>query len=230
MANQLGQAALQSTATISCTPNVTVILSDKIISVMMVRIPVAYYKENENSTPVEHVLRFCDGGFRMYTHGGEQYYGLGGLMGITSSSSDLRATSGEVSVTISGIPNTSLYEIINSRIKGCPIQIFRSYFDGETYEPLTLRNGVNTTARFYGFINNYAIQEEYDVDRRTSSNTIVFSCTSSIDFLQNKTSGRKTNPSSEKKFFPNDKSMDRVPTLENTAFDFGKVPVTTTTA
>jgi hypothetical protein len=39
--------------------------------------------------------------------------------------------------------------------------------------------------------------------------------------LQNKTSGRLTNPVSNKKFFPTDTCMDRVPGLQGTSFNFG---------
>jgi hypothetical protein len=46
-------------------------------------------------------------------------------------------------------------------------------------------------------------------------------CASVVDVLGKKTGGRKTNPESEKKFFPTDLAMDRVPTLENATFDFG---------
>jgi hypothetical protein len=75
--------------------------------------------------------------------------------------------------------------------------------------------------KYRGFVNNYSLQEDFDIVSRTSTNSIILICNSAVDVLQNKFTGRKTNPESQKKFFPNDVSMDRVPTLENATFDFG---------
>jgi hypothetical protein len=43
--------------------------------------------------------------------------------------------------------------------------------------------------------------------------------------LQNRISGLKTNPTVWKNFYPNDTSMDRVPVIASTFFDFGSAPV-----
>jgi hypothetical protein len=75
--------------------------------------------------------------------------------------------------------------------------------------------------RFIGFVNNMALDEEYDTENRISSNTVVLSCSSVVDVMQNKISGRRTNPASMKRFYSSDISMDRVPTLINSYFDFG---------
>lgn len=185
---------------------------------LFVRIDVPYYKDTPISSPIAKVLLFSDRR-EPYTIDEEEYIGVGNLLGITSTNSELRATSGELTITLSGIPNSSIYEIVNSRIKGCSVRITRVFFDPETNEALEIEG--NPTARYRGFVNNYSLEEDWDNTTRTSSNTIVLVCASSIDVLSNKVSGRKTNPYSEKKFFPNDKSMDRVPTLENSTFNFG---------
>jgi hypothetical protein len=154
-----------------------------------------------------------------YTINGESYVGVGNLMNITSSSSELRTSNGEVTISLSGIPNSSIYEIVNSRIKGCPVRIYRGLFNPSTGAELPITN--NPLARYRGFVNNYSLTEDYDITARTATNTIVLICNSSIDVLQNKTTGRKTNPTSQKKFYPTDIAMDRVPTLENATFNFG---------
>jgi len=92
-------------------------------------------------------------------------------------------------------------------------------FDPVTNTPLEIEG--NPLARFRGFVNNYSLQEDYDNSTRTSTNTLVLVCSSSLDVLSNKVNGRKTNPYSQKRFYPDDLSMDRVPTLENATFDFG---------
>lgn len=185
---------------------------------LFVRIQVDYYKATAGSSATSEVLTFSD--LRTaYTINGEVYTGLGNLMNVSESSSELRPSSGELTIAISGIPNSSIYEIVNSRIKGCPVRIYRGLFDATTGADLPIAN--NILARYRGFVNNYSLQEEYDIQTRTASNTIILICNSSIDVLQNKVTGRKTNPTSQKKFYPTDVSMDRVPTLENATFNFG---------
>lgn len=185
---------------------------------LFVRIEVEYYKDSAGAAPISKTLLFSDRR-DSFTIGSDTYVGVGNLMGITSASSEIRTSSGELSITIAGIPNTSVYEIVNSRIKGCPVRIYRGVFNAETGAFITATG--NPMARYRGFVNNYALNEEYDINTRTSTNTITLICNSSIDVLQNKVAGRKTNPTSEKKFFPNDVSMDRVPTLKNATYDFG---------
>jgi len=185
---------------------------------LFVRIQVDYYKDSPNATPRQEILRFSDFKYPIEVNG-EVYQALGGLMGITDTRSEIRASSGELTITISGIPNTSIYEIVNSRIKGSPVMVTRVLFDPATNQMLNIPG--NPLAKYRGFVNNYSLQEDYDVRSRTSTNTIVLTCASAIDVLANKVSGRKTNPYSQRKFFPNDLSMNRVPTLENATFNFG---------
>lgn len=185
---------------------------------LFVRVEVEYYKSSPSASPTSTVLTFSD--LRApFVINGETYVGLGNLVSITSSSSELRTSNGELSIVIAGIPNTSIYEIVNSRIKGCPVRIYRGLFDPVNGTLLNVDN--NILARYRGFVNNYSLQEEYDIQTKTSSNSIVLICNSAIDVLQNKTTGRTTSPASQKKFYPNDISMDRVPNLENATFNFG---------
>lgn len=186
---------------------------------LFVKMEVEYYKSTPASTPTSVVLKFSD---RLYPHtiGSDTYTGLGKLMSITSSTSELRPSANEFTVTISGIPNTSIAEIINSRIKGSLVTVYRGLFDANTGQFLSGVTG-NPIIRFKGYVNNIGLDEEYDVENRNSTNTITIICNNIIDVFENKISGRRTNPSSQKKFYPSDISMDRVPNLENTTFDFG---------
>jgi DNA repair exonuclease SbcCD nuclease subunit len=47
------------------------------------------------------------------------------------------------------------------------------------------------------------------------------SITPVVELLNNKTSGRRTNPGDQKEWYPTDLSMDRVPGLANSNFNFG---------
>jgi hypothetical protein len=145
--------------------------------------------------------------------------GLGRLLGVSATSTELRTSSQQLYVSLSGIPNGSISEIVNSRIKGSPIEVWRVFFNPVTGAQLAITG--NPAGRFFGVVNNYSLQEDYDVEARVSSNTIILSCASVIDILNNKIAGRRTNPLDQKLFFPNDLSMDRVPKLVGANFNFG---------
>lgn len=154
------------------------------------------------------------------TIAGDTYVGLGNLLAISGSNSELRSSSQELSISISGIPNSSITDILASGIKGTPVIIRRGLFNATTNAFLSGVAG-NPIIRFTGFVNNLGFDEEYDLDTRTSSNTMILTCASNVDILNNKVQGRKTNSESQQKYFPNDLSMERVTALESSFFDFG---------
>jgi hypothetical protein len=184
---------------------------------LFVRIQVDEYSTNGSSFSAQ-VLRFSDMN-TTFEINGESYIGAGNFMGITPTSSEIRASGGEVTISLSGIPNTSIAEIVNSKIKGAPVRIYRAFFNAATGGFLNIAG--NPAGRYRGFVNNYSLNEDYDPQTRTSSNTLVLVCSSAVEVLSNKIAGRKTNPESQKQFYPNDLSMDRVPALENATFNFG---------
>ena len=188
---------------------------------LFVKIEIDYYKANPGDTATSTDLLFSDR-IQSTTIGTDTYLGLGKLVSIGTSKSELRVAGDDVVIVITGIPNSSISEIVNSRIKGSPVTIYRALFNTTTNQLITFSgSGSNPMIRFKGYVNNLSLEEEYDVENRTSSNTLVLNCSSVVDILQNKISGRKTNPTSMKKFYSTDISMDRVPTLENSFFDFG---------
>lgn len=187
---------------------------------LLVRINVDYYRTSPNSGYTSKILTFSDlNKNSSIVFEGNTYTGLGKLMGITAANSELAPTSSELSITLSGIPTNSIYEIVNSKIKGCPVWIYRAVFDPATNSLIEL--DANPFERFRGFVNNYTLTEEYDVQSRRASNTLILICKSSLDVMQNKINGRLTNPTNWKKTSPTDLSMDRVPALQNTSFNFG---------
>ena len=198
------------------TPNLSSYRS--VQSNLFVRIQVDEYSQTAGGPYTPVVLRFSDA-ITTYTIDSESYVALGSLMGITSSASELRVSSNELTITISGVLSDSIAEIVNSKIKGAPVSVYRQFSDATTGTALVTAG--NPSGRFRGFVNNYAINEEWDNLTRVATNTIVFSCASAVGVLERKISGRKTNPESQKRFFATDLSMDRVPNLENATFNFG---------
>ena len=182
---------------------------------LFIRLQIDEYRTSSGAGYTSQVLRFSDYDSAK-TINSETYTPLGEFLSITPSTNELRPSESTITIGISGIPTNNIEEIIYSKIKGAPIKIYRGYFDISTDALIG-----DYVGKFIGTVNNYSIQEEFDVVERTSNHILMLECNSNIGLLQQKIAGRKTNPNSEKKFFPTDTSMDRVPTLKGTKFNFG---------
>lgn len=164
------------------------------------------------------VLTFSDY-YRAFSFGGTNYQGLGQLLSISDTSSSLRAAPEELTLTISGIPDGRINEILSTKIKGSRIEVYRAFFNPETEQILNIQG--NPAGKFKGVINNYNIVDELSEGSDTGKISIVLSATSYVDLLNNKVTGRRTNPIDHREFYPNDASMDRVPALAKSNFNFG---------
>lgn len=179
-----------------------------------VRMIIDEYRTDASSSYTAQELRFSNH-YRVDTLNGLDYTRLGRLLSLSSASSELRVSDQDINITISAIPTDAIKEIVYSKIKGSRVLISRKFFRTSTG---TL---IGTSTVFSGFINNYTINEDYDNNTKSSTNTVTFTCTSNINMLQEKVAGRKTNSFSQKTFYGSDVSMDRVAVLKNSSFDFG---------
>jgi hypothetical protein len=180
---------------------------------LYVRLAIDEYRTTSSGSFTTQVLRFTDDPDGA-TINGEAYTSIGKLLSVTATSSEIRPSDHSITVSISGIPTNSIEEVIHSRIKGSSIKIYRQFFT-------VAGSLIDTQGYFIGRVNNYSLQEDYRIEDRTANNIILLDCASNISVLKQKIAGRKTNPQSEQKFYPSDTSMDRVPTLKGTKFDFG---------
>lgn len=165
------------------------------------------------------VLKFSDY-FKPYTINSESYSSLGSLMSISETISEFKMSSSEVSVVISGIPTANMDAVLDYKIKGAPIIIYRVLFDSTTGQALEVDG--NPAIKFRGIINNFSLMEDFAEGGKDSTVTINFTCTSELGILQKRVAGRRTNPEDQKKFYPTDVSMDRVPSLVDANFNFGQ--------
>jgi len=168
--------------------------------------------------PGYQTLTFSDY-HKSITFSGTAYTGLGQLLSISNTSNNLRANPEELSIGISGIPAANITAILNNKIKGSSIEIYRAFFDATTGELLNIAG--NPAGKFKGVVNNYTIDDDLSDGSSTGSVTLVLSATNVVDILNNKISGRRTNPIDHKALYPNDQSMDRVPALAKSNFNFG---------
>lgn len=168
--------------------------------------------------PGYQVLKFSDLPYP-YTVESESYTALGDLLSVSESTNELRATSQEVSIQISGIPTANISDILDNKIKGSDIKIYRAFFDPTNGQLLSISG--NPAQKFQGVVSNFDITDELGMGSKTGTVTITLACTNIITQLNNKITGRRTNPTDQKQFFDTDISMDRVPSLANSNFNFG---------
>lgn len=160
------------------------------------------------------------------TVNGITFNNLGSLLSVGDVQRDMRSTSDDMTITLTGIDPANVAIILSNDVKGSLIQIWRGFFDSN--------NQIITTPttqffkRYQGIISNVSLTEDFNTEARTRVATCSISCSSMRRVLENRLSGLKTNQSSWQFFYANDTSMDRVSTIANTYFDFGKPPQTKT--
>lgn len=150
-----------------------------------------------------------------YTIDGTTYQALGELLNITDTSDELRASRKEITVVISGIPNGNISEILDNRVKGSELVVYRGFFDPDTGNLLSITG--NPAGKFHGVVSNYEIADDLTPGDDTGTITIALNVTSVVELLNNKISGRRTNPTD----FANEQSMNRVSALAKSNFNFG---------
>ena len=163
------------------------------------------------------------------TYMGDSYIGLGHFLGMDQIQDDLKATNNGLQISLSGIPKAAgeaglgsyssyVALILEQKIKGSMIKIYRAFFDTTTNELLT----ASVSLRFSGYISNFSITDGIDLEAKDNTKTVVITCSNVNSVLERLVTGRRTNQADHRALYPNDDSMDRVSIIANTAFDFGK--------
>lgn len=167
------------------------------------------------------VYTFCNAAAPI-TVSGITFSNLGALLTVGDVQRDMRSTSDDMTVALTGIDPTSISIILSNDIKGSLVEVWRGFFDAN--------NQIITTPttqffkRYQGIINSVSITEDFNSEMRTRIATCSIACSSMRRILENRLGGVKTNQSSWQFLYPGDTSMNRVATIANTYFDFGKPP------
>ena len=167
------------------------------------------------------VYTFCNAGAPI-TVGGITFTNLGALLNVGDVQRDIKATSDDMTIALTGIDPTNVALILSSDIKGSLVEVWRGFFDSN--------NQIITTPttqffkRYQGIINSVSITEDFNTEARERIATCSISCSSMRRILENRLSGIKTNQSNWQFLYPNDTSMNRVSKISNTYFDFGAPP------
>ena len=173
------------------------------------------------------VYTFCNAAAPI-TVGGITFANLGALLSVGDVQRDIKATSDDMTIQLTGIDPTNVGIILGSDIKGSLVEVWRGFFDSN--------NQIITTPttqffkRYQGIINSVSITEDFNTDARTRIATCSISCSSMRRVLENRLSGVKTNQNNWQFIYAGDTSMNRVSEISNTFFDFGSPPKTNTQA
>jgi hypothetical protein len=172
---------------------------------------------NANFSPTTY---YISSAYKPITYNGNTYTELGAFLQLGSVTDDLKVTNGDMQIQLSGIPSDANYMdiVLSYPIKGGNVVVRRGFFDVNTMQ---LIPGA-MYERYRGVITNYSVDETTNFVTGDLVNTIVVSCASINTVLENKVTGQRTNGTDRNRYYPGDISFDRVKTLQNTAFDFGK--------
>lgn len=146
---------------------------------------------------------------------------LGVLVSIGDVQRDIKSTANETTVTLVGLDTSILAWVLSTTIKGSLIEMWHGFFDSN--DALITTGGSGGLYKFFtGYINSFAINEQYMEEVRSYVGTISVSASSIQIILQNRTAGRYTNNNAWTFFSPGDNSMNRVPVIESINYFFGK--------
>jgi len=167
------------------------------------------------------VYTFCNAAAPI-TVSGITFSNLGALLSVGDVQRDIKATSDDMTIALTGIDPTNVGIILGNDIKGSLVEVWRGFFDNN--------NQIITTPttqffkRYQGIINSVSITEDFNTEARTRIATCSISCSSMRRILENRLSGVKTNTNNWQFIYPADTSMNRVSEISNTFFDFGAPP------
>lgn len=149
------------------------------------------------------------------------FTGVGQLVQIGEAVRDIKSTANETTFSFVGIDVAMLGFVLSKQVKGSMIEAWHGFFntDGE----LITTGGTGGLYKFFtGYINSFAISEQWMDDARMYVGMITVSASSIQLILQNRYAGRYTNDNSWQFYNPGDTSMNRVAVITNLQFLFGK--------
>lgn len=151
------------------------------------------------------------------------FLGLADYLGISDIQRDIKANSVDLSLSLNGIDPNNIVVVLGAKIKGSKLEIWRGFMNSNNQ--IITSPSQQFFKRYQGIVSNVTVKEDYDIHNKMRLATCAITSCSMRFVLENRKAGIKTNPQIWKTFYPNDTSMDRVPVLASTYFDFGKAPI-----
>jgi hypothetical protein len=172
-------------------------------------------------TMPSNTYTFCNAAAPI-TVSGITFSNLGSLLQLSDIKRDIKANSSDLSISLTGVDGTNVSIVLGSDIKGSRIEVWRGFMDSN--------NQIITTPtlqffkRYQGIVSNYSITEDWNEQLRIRVATVGLSCASFRTILENRVGGVRTTPKIWQAFYPGDNSMNRVPSIAGSYFDFGSAP------
>lgn len=184
--------------------------------------PSIKYSEFIRLTMPSATYTFCSAASPV-TVDGITYTGLGDLLSISNIAQNIKSTSQDLTIALTGIDGNNTGIVLSAEIKGSIVEIWRGFLDSNNQ--IAMSGGVQQFfKRYQGIVNNVNIQEGFNTEARTRIATCSIACASFKVILQNRIAGQKTTPALWQNTYINDTSMNRVPVITAQYFDFGKEP------
>jgi hypothetical protein len=196
--------------------NIPAVSGNKLLVINAEFIKLTIYNDVSNSANTS-VYTFSSA-YQEETIDGQVYTPLGGLLAVGVQQRDLRTTSADTSITLSGIDGNNIYAALGTKIKGSKIEITRGFYNNNYVL-------ANTAHRFTGIVTSYNIGEDLQLIEDTDNFTVTVNASSFKSVLENRIAGRKTNPASWQVFNSTDSSMNNIYSISDQNFDFGKAPL-----
>jgi hypothetical protein len=155
------------------------------------------------------------------TVSGITFSGMGSLLGIGQVERNIKSTSTDMMVSLTGINPANVALILSADIKGSTVEIWRGFLD--TNNQIITTPTQQFFKRYQGIITNVSITEDWNDDVRSRIATCSISCTSMKRVLETYVASSKTNKAIwQDRYGTSETSMDRVDAISSTYFDFGK--------
>ena len=175
---------------------------------------------NDVFNPLDVSIYTFSSSFKEETIDGQVYSPMGGLLAVGIQQRDIRVTSADTSLTLSGISGDNINVVLAEKVRGSRLDITRGFYNSNFVM-------TSTAHRFTGYVTSYSVSEErHDL---VDNYTVTLNASSFRFVLENRIAGRKTNKESWQSFFPNDGSLNNLYSISDQQFDFG-APVTKTVA
>lgn len=175
--------------------------------------------------PSTTVYTFCNAAAPI-TVSGITFSALSVLLSVGDVQRDIKSTSDDMTITLTGINPTYVSLILSSDIKGSIVEVWRGFFDSNNQ--IITSPTTQFFKRYQGIVSNVSISETWNQELRQRIATCSIASSSMRRILENRMSGMKTNQVSWQSVYSGDTSMNRVAQISNTYFDFGQAPKTNT--
>lgn len=157
------------------------------------------------------------------TVNGMTFGGMGSYVALSEIQQNMKATSTDLKLSITGLSLANVSQVLSANIKGSTLTVWRGFLDSNN-QIQTIGGVQQFFQRYQGIVNNLSITETFNEQIRERVATCIITSASMRLILDSRVAGIKTNPSSWQAYYPTDTSMNRVPVIASTYFNFGQQP------